>query len=326
MKRGIIATLITAFSIMLGGVMLMAFALHFLGASPQSFFEYSKGDIKTDTVSEPVTALRIETGAGNVEIVPSEDGICTVTRHETEKVYYSVSVEAGTLVVRRVDNRAWYEWFTLRFGGAPTVTVSLPEKEYEALQVKASSGSVLVESGLTFNKATVKVTSGSVRYFGDATAELTIQSTSGSLYAKGISATEVQGSLTSGRMELEDISCQRLTLSGSSGSAVIRNAAVTDAFSLKRTSGSVTLCDVVSQGEFSVKNTSGSVKLERCDGARISIETSSGSVRGSVRTEKVFNAKTTSGSVNVPQSVPNAGLCEIKTTSGSIRISISTED
>jgi DUF4097 and DUF4098 domain-containing protein YvlB len=51
------------------------------------------------------------------------------------------------------------------------------------------------------------------------------------------------------------------------------------------------------------------------------LKTTSGSVKGSLLTPKIFYTDTTSGSVDVPRST-EGGLCEIQTTSGSIRITI----
>ena len=52
------------------------------------------------------------------------------------------------------------------------------------------------------------------------------------------------------------------------------------------------------------------------------IETVSGSVTGTQRSDKIFNVKTTSGDVETPRSAAGGGECDIKTVSGDVDITI----
>ncbi len=320
--RGLISTLITAFAIMLGGITIMLISFALLGAAPESLLKQDLGEEKTVTVSSPVTSLQMEVGGVNVEIAAAEDGTCSVSYSETEKITYEVVNDDGILTVRRNDSRKWYERIILFSFKSPVMTVRLPRGEYTALSVQSGASGITVAEGLVFGKATVKATSGSVRYLGDATEELNLTATSGDVFVKGVSVKQLQCKMSSGRLALEDITCDRMTLSGVSGSAKVTNAVVSEGLSITQTSGSVRLTNAFSQGDFSVKVTSGSIRLDRCDGMKISLETTSGSVRGTLCSPKVFNVKVTSGSVRVPDSVPNGGLCSVKTTSGSVNIEI----
>jgi hypothetical protein len=51
------------------------------------------------------------------------------------------------------------------------------------------------------------------------------------------------------------------------------------------------------------------------------VETSRGSVRGTLLTDKIFYTKTTTGSVDVPKGV-SGGLCEVITTTGSVELRV----
>ncbi len=318
MKKTII-TLIVAIALMLGGGLMMLISLSVMG---DSWKNVNPGTEKTDTVSLSVSSLDVDVWDVAVEILPSPDGNCTVTRTENEKFSYSVTVENETLVIRRNDLRKWYERWNLFSFDTPSLTVRLPEKNYKTLNVKSRSCGVLVEEGLTFEKAAISVTSGKIRYYADAKDELILSSTSGGLEVKNVSAKVIQGSVTSGSLLVENVTAHGLTFSAVSGSSTVKNAAVSEDFSLKGSSGSVTLENVVCGGNLSVKNTSSSILLNRCDGKNITIKSVSGSVKGTVLTEKIFLAKSSSGSVNVPDSVPDGGFCEIETTSGSIHISL----
>ena len=54
----------------------------------------------------------------------------------------------------------------------------------------------------------------------------------------------------------------------------------------------------------------------------MNLQASSGSIKGTVKTVKMFNGTSGSGSVKVPDDDPNGGKCVLHTGSGSIKISI----
>jgi DUF4097 and DUF4098 domain-containing protein YvlB len=90
---------------------------------------------------------------------------------------------------------------------------------------------------------------------------------------------------------------------------------------LEVNTGDVTLTDSVASGHLRAETTTGDVTLTRADAATLNLKTGSGSVKGSIRTPKVFYADSTSGSIDIPKST-EGGICEIKTTSGSIHITL----
>ena len=300
----------------------MAIGLHLLRSSPEETPSGSNVSMKVDTITEPFTSIHAEVEGADLEILPSKDGTCNVTSPATEKVYYTATAEDGVLMIWKTDLRKWYERFTLFSFQSPTVKVSLPEAEYEKLTVQSYSTDVTVASGVSFDRAEIKATSGEIKYLGDATSELNLSATSGSVFVQGVSAVEIDGKVTSGRIEMEDISCYRLNAKSTSGSIKIKNATVDETCHLEQTSGSISLSRVISHGNLSAKLTSGGLRLDKCDAATLSLKTTSGSIRGSLCSDKVFNVKVTSGSVHVPNSVPNGDLCEIETTSGSVNLTI----
>ena len=84
-------------------------------------------------------------------------------------------------------------------------------------------------------------------------------------------------------------------------------------------SGRIEVAEGLRFEEVSLESVSGSVNLDGCDAGRISIETTSGAVKGTLLTDKIFMASSSSGRVEIPRS-NLGGDCEITTTSGSIRI------
>jgi DUF4097 and DUF4098 domain-containing protein YvlB len=63
------------------------------------------------------------------------------------------------------------------------------------------------------------------------------------------------------------------------------------------------------------------VKFEKSDAAELSIKTDTGDVTGTLLTEKIFDAKSSTGDVDVPKT-GSGGKCEIRTGTGDIRIKI----
>ena len=63
------------------------------------------------------------------------------------------------------------------------------------------------------------------------------------------------------------------------------------------------------------------MEFNHCDAETICVNTDTGSVTGTLLTDKVFIIETDTGSVNVPKSI-TGGRCEITTDTGNIRITI----
>jgi DUF4097 and DUF4098 domain-containing protein YvlB len=92
----------------------------------------------------------------------------------------------------------------------------------------------------------------------------------------------------------------------------------------KTTSGGVMLTDTVASQKLKANSTSGEIDLKRCDAKNIVLDTVSGEISGTLLSNKQFITETTSGTVNVPQSVSNEE-CRITTVSGDIYIEIADQ-
>ena len=78
---------------------------------------------------------------------------------------------------------------------------------------------------------------------------------------------------------------------------------------------------MIAEESISVERSTGDVRLDRCDAGELSVKTSTGSVAGSLLSEKVFVTHTDTGRVDLPATAVG-GKCEITTTTGNIRIRI----
>lgn len=78
---------------------------------------------------------------------------------------------------------------------------------------------------------------------------------------------------------------------------------------------------VITADRFSIERSTGDVKFEGCDAAELYVKTTTGSVSGTLLTDKVFLTDTKTGSVDVPGTV-TGGRCEIRTNTGDIKVKI----
>ncbi len=285
-------------------------------------------------------SIEIDGDSSKVVLIPWEDEGCKIVCTEAERITHKIEVKDGTLHIEKQDKRRWYEHIGI-FIDDMTIEVYLPETEYNTLKIDNSSGSVVISEGFAFGEAEVDNSSGSVNFCASA-ERIDVDVSSGSIKLQGVSATDIKldassGSVTaenvsaddkfiidtsSGSIKLDGIECGELEISASSGSIKLSDVDCTDV-AAECSSGSVNLADVIAEGKIKVKTSSGSVKLNDSDAYEINIRTSSGSVSGTLLTDKMFDTRTGSGSVKVPASVADGGLCVIETSSGSIKISIS---
>ena len=316
-------------------------------------------ETKTYAVEEPFTNISVLGGDATVGIVPATDGKCKVVCTENDVIYDKVAVVDNTLTIERVDESEWYHNIGVHFGEIE-ITVYLPEREYETLFIDNSSGRIDVQGDFTFAEAEVSNTSGKTNFMADVEGTLKVENTSGGIYVgdnsvgdlwvKGTSGiidvtsvcaagnVEVNGS--SGGIGVSKVECVNLSVENSSGVMHLSEIVATGDVNVEgssgglhiddvecanligsNSSGKINCADVIATGDINLKNSSGGIALEACDATNLKLEATSGSIKGTLLTEKIFQANATSGSVKVPETT-SGGVCEVTTTSGSIQMSI----
>lgn len=253
-----------------------------------NFNEISTSDFVTHTytVDDDFTNIIIEDAASNINFYKSNDDKCRVLCDEREKVTHTVVNENNTLTVRVKDERNWFERINIGFFIADMrVSVYLPKNKYDSLNAASMSGDVYAEN-LNLKK-------------------FNAESTSGDVIINNISATEcINASSVSGEIDLSNVK----------GKEIFANTI----------SGGVMLTDTVASQKLKANSTSGEINLKRCDAKNIVLDTVSGEISGTLLSNKQFITETTSGTVNVPQSVSNEE-CRITTVSGDIYIKIADQ-
>ena len=278
----------------------------------------------------------------DIRLTPAEDGPCRVVTPDSDGIVTRVEVSGDTLTVIRTDTRRWYErigFFWWRSAGEPlSLTVYLPETEYESVLLKSVSGNIAVPALYTFACADVQTTSGNIE-FAAHTDGLNVRSTSGDIDARNVHGGALKAFTVSGNIELNGIVCDSWNVQTTSGDIDAEAVTVSGAAALQTTSGDITLLDVtagtwrtqttsgyvhaefvLAEGAAQWKSVSGDLTLLGTDAAAITIETVSGNVDGRLCSGKTFLTETTSGDIRVPASDPAGGECRITTVSGDVRL------
>lgn len=122
-------------------------------------------------------------------------------------------------------------------------------------------------------------------------------------------------------MTASDVICKGdVTVGVTTGDAYLTNIICKNVISSGST-GDIFLDNVIAAEKFSIGRNTGKVRFDGCDAAEIFVETSTGSVKGSLLTDKVFITKSSVGKIDVPNTI-TGGKCEIKTSTGDIEIKI----
>ncbi len=215
----------------------------------------------TYTVDESFSGISINGAECDIRLYPSEDGVCKVVCHESDKISHSVEVKEKTLTVERHDNRKWYEHIGVYWGGME-IALYLPQSEYDALYAKTLSGNIVIPEGFSFETAVVQSTSGNVSFSAEVNGNLKVKA-------------------VSGNVEMFNVTSQSI--------------------SVETTSGEIDFSNVIASLNIHCKSVSGDVVLQRCDADSLRLSSTSGNITGCLLTEKVFLTDTTSGKINVPR-------------------------
>ncbi len=278
---------------------------------------------RTSTSDEAFVNVDVYSQSADISVFPSSNDEWRVESTEADKMYHQIEVEDDTLVIRRVDEREWYEYIGINFSfKTESVRLYLPEKLYESVELKSTSGKVIVNEGLNCEKLLAESTSGEVRVYGtQAKDDVVAKATSGQVSVNGVNTQKLYVSSTSGRVTVSNITdADSVNINATSGKIEAIDISCID-FSARNVSGGVTCSGVIAEDTITAETTSGSIKVLQSDAQNLTLKSTSGSIRGTLLSDKIFITDTVSGSISVPHT-SQGGVCSAKTTSGSIDIKI----
>ncbi len=323
MKKAVKILLITAVSLIVIGA--AAFCI-VMTANGWDFSKLGSGKMETNTyeVSEDVRAISIRSETEDIIFCPSADGKCSVVCYENEKAKHVVKVQDGTLAISINDTRAWYDYIALFNIGSPTITVYLPETEYESLFIEESTGEITVPKDFAFGSIKLTVSTGDVDCRASSEGLLSIHTSTGDISLADLSAGELDLSVSTGRVELQSITCDgTVGLSVSTGKADFTDVSC-EKLSSTGSTGDLSLKNVIATDTISIDRSTGDISFDRCDAGELTVETDTGKVKGSLLSPKIFIVRSDTGRIDVPETT-EGGKCKITTDTGNIQIEIAEE-
>ncbi len=315
---------------------------------------------RTEEPAESFGNIKINTGTADVELIPAENGKCCVVLSENRRETHCVAILDKTLEIRAEKTGKWFDKVFPLSTRVPKVKVYLPKTEFSSLSVTTDTGDVYAPEALTFEDASVTGNTGDVKFFAAAEKELTITTQTGDIKAVSspesnltvttltgevcisdcrcgnavlnsdtgditlknfISSGDLSVTTGTGDVEVEKIDADIITVNTNTGEVCISDCRCGNAV-LNSDTGDITLKNFISSGNLSVTTGTGDVGFEKIDADIITVNTNTGYVKGSVLSEKLFNAHSNAGKIDVPDSIATDKTCEIKTNTGDIIVII----
>ncbi|MBE6562768.1 MAG: DUF4097 domain-containing protein [Ruminococcaceae bacterium] len=285
-----------------------------------SNLQTSKFETNEHVINEKYENISLVCDTADIEFVSSGNDKTTVICHEKPNAKHEVSANDGTLEIKLVDERKWYNYIGINFG-TPSITVHLPEGEYGSLFVKSSTGDLDIPKAFFFESIDISASTGDITSLASATGAIIIKTDTGDVTVENVSAESVALSASTGDITASDITCTgEFSVKVTTGKVQLDTVTCKNITSTGNT-GAINLKNVIAEEKLSIERSTGNVRFEKCDGADIAIVTDTGSISGTLLSEKIFVATSDTGKVNVPKTT-TGGKCEISTDTGSINIDI----
>ena len=314
--------LIVAAALVLVGGMIFAVTMSSIN---WDFLSLDTSDYETNeyVIEEKFNDISFDIETADVEFLLSEDDKIKVVCYEEENVKHNVKVEDKTLNITVDNQKKWYENIGVSFD-TPTITVYLPKSvndpagEYGSLTVKSNTGYFTVPECFVFDNIDINLSTGDVSCFASCENECNITTSTGCIETKSMSADSISLCTSTGEISAESIKCDDMYTKVSTGRTYLSDVKCVN-FTSEGTTGALELDNVIAKSDMIINRSTGNVIFDDCDASQVYIATSTGSVNGNFLSDKIFNADSSTGSINVPTST-KGGLCEIHTDTGSINI------
>ena len=304
--------LITAVSLLLGGILLTVVGLAIAG------FDFKKLGNPTETTTYEITDtfenISIEVDTADVRFVKSTDGTCKIVCQEKRKAKHVVSVNNGRLTIENSPNLKWYDHINIGPNNE-SVILYLTERAYNSLNIITDTGDVDMPTSFLYQNAVIETETGDITWKATVAESLSLSVDTGDVQVKGAGATSLKVESDTGDVELSSLLCQNIFVETETGDVDISGVQCAN-ISLKTDSGDVDCQGLIALAKIAVETDSGDIELDGCDASALSLKTDSGDIEGRLLTAKHYITSRTTGKVRVPDTT--GGKCEIITSTGDI--------
>ncbi len=331
------------FSVICGILILAGIALVCIALALGGGLNGEKTNEVTLNAEGEFNSISVKASITDIIIKKSANGTSYAVCDESEKIKYDLKVENQVLILSEIDNRKWYDYIGIYFGGREAV-LYLAEDFYDSISVNISSGDISCEEEtLTFGNARLHVSSGKINISSNASQALDLSATSGNIYISKLSCESLTADASSGKITVSDVSARKsitmkatsgninierttaesISIKASSGNIKLTDTAVKASTKIDVTSGNIRLTDFTSEESTAITASSGNITFAGFDSRTIEIEATSGNVSGTLLTGKTYDIRTTSGSARYPEEIyAEGGTCRVRVTSGNVNITV----
>lgn len=279
-----------------------------------------KYETNTYPVEEAFTDISINTDTADILFKVTEDNECKVVCRVPEKVTHTVSVQEGILTIKEDDQRKWYEHIGISFE-ITRLTVYLPKAQYGSLLIHGNTGNIEIPKDFHFDAIDISTNTGRIKNDASAAGTVKLSTNTGDIHAADLSAASFSFCVSTGNITVSDLQCAGDILINVNTGETILSDVTCQNMTTSGNTGKLSLKNVIAAERFSIERSTGDVNFDGCDAGEIFVKTSTGHVRGSLLSDKVFFAEADTGRVRVPKTA-TGGRCEITTGTGDIHIEI----
>ena len=277
-------------------------------------------ETNTHEIKEDFRDIAVTTDTANIAFAVSDDDTCRVVCCEAENAKHAVSVTDQTLMIASEGRHTWRDdiGFSL---GTPQLTVYLPQTQYRALTIDGSTGNVEIPKEFAFDRAEITLSTGNADLAANVSDTAKTATTTGNIRVENTSVGALALSVTTGAAEVSGVRCQNeLTLGVTTGAAAAAGCLVRKLRLHRRRRQHRARKRACRRQHFD-RTHHGPCGVYRLRRRRAARATDTGSVTGSLLSDKIFFAQSDVGSVNVPKTT-TGGICEITTATGAIEMTI----
>lgn len=319
MRKSIKICLIVAVSLVVVGSLVFVGALAAL-RSDFNKLNTRKYETNTYEISEDFNKISIDVTTSEVMLAPSENDKCIVKCFEEDKLKHSVKVEDGTLRIKTIDTRKWYDHIGISFR-TQKVTVYLPKNEYESLLIETDTDNVEVPKDFSFENIKISGDTSDIFCYASASGVAEISTSTGNIKMDSISADRINLSSSTGNISLDSaVSKGEIKIKTDTGLILLADVNCKNLIT-KSDTGDISMKNITADESISAESDTGDVRFKNSDAASISVKTDTGNVTGTLASEKIFITQTSTGDVSVPKTTTGE-KCEITTDTGDIDIDI----
>ena len=281
-----------------------------------------KYETERQTIEESFECINIKDDISDIRIEKSDNGKAFIDIHSTDNYKLSRSVKNGTLDILHRDTRKWYQRVGIfNFSDSMSLTLYLPEDEYDRLVIDTATSDISIAKKLSFNSVDIKASTGDTVMSASVKGEFRCELDTGRITLNKAKLGSAQLITSTG-----DINIRSTDIEGSCRITCTTGDLTTDGLSVGKlyaesSTGSKELHNTIAEGIMSLTSDTGDVLFDESDAQSIKIETSTGEVEGVLLSSKIFITDTSTGDIDLPESI-EGGICKIKTDTGDISLRI----